>query len=147
MQNQVIMRVKDCFISRITHDNLINNECLIVKLVPSWSNPIKSLSYACSASWKTLCSCNSSGCAKTYVRWSRMGRNLVQTCKPLTWLVYGTSTFLIRKNTGTIENWLQITVELKFILVIKANLMLDEMRSNIPFNFAILQPFHLFFWS
>ena len=62
---------------------------LLVKLVPSWSNPIQSLSYVCSASWKTLCSCISSGCAKTYVRWSRMGRNLVQTCKP---------------GTGTIEN-------------------------------------------
>ena len=41
----------------------------------------------------------------------------------------GTSTFLIQKNTGTVENRLQITVELKFILlIIKANLMLDEIR-------------------
>ena len=61
------------------------------------------------------------GCTKTYVRLSRTGRNLVHTCKPLTWLVRGTSSFLIRKNTGTVENWLQIKVEFKFmLLVIKA---------------------------
>ena len=86
-----------------------------------------------------------SACAKTCVRFSGTGRNLVRTCKPLTRLVHGTSSFLIRKNTATVENWLQITVELKFmLLVIKVNLMLDEIRFNIPFNFAILRPFHLF---
>ena len=30
----------------------------------------------------------STGCAKTYVRLSWTGRNLVLTCKPLTWLVH-----------------------------------------------------------
>ena len=52
------------------------------------------------------------GCAKTYVRSSGTGRNLLWTCKPLTWLLRETSTFLIRKNMETVENWLQITVEL-----------------------------------
>ena len=37
------------------------------------------------------------GCAKTYVWLSGTGRNLVRTCKALTWLVHGTSTFLIKK--------------------------------------------------
>ena len=37
--------------------------------------------------------------------------------------------FNTKKNTGTVENRLQITVELKSILlIIKANLMLDEIR-------------------
>ena len=58
-----------------------------------------------------------SRCAKTYVRFSGTGGNLVRTCKPLKWLVCGTGTFLIRKNTQTVEkNWLQVTVELKFTL-------------------------------
>ena len=30
------------------------------------------------------------------------------------------------------------------LLVIKVNLMLDEISFNIPFNFTILRPFHLF---
>ena len=52
-----------------------------------------------------------------YVRFSGTGGNLVRTCKPLKWLVCGTGTFLIRKNTQTVEkNWLQVTVELKFTL-------------------------------
>ena len=86
------------------------------------------------------------GCAKTYVRLSGTGRNLVQTCIPLTWLFCGTSTFLIRKNKETAENCLQITV--KFILkVIKANLVLDKIRLNIPFNFTIPQSFSFVFRS
>ena len=55
------------------------------------------------------------GCAKTYVRLSGTGRNVVQTCKPLSWLVHGTSTFLTRKNTETVKNWLQIAVEFVFL--------------------------------
>ena len=51
------------------------------------------------------------GCAKTYVRLSGTGRNLVRTCNPLTRLVHGTRTFLIRKNKETVENSLEITVE------------------------------------
>ena len=78
------------------------------------------------------------GCTKTYVRLSRTGRNLVQTCKPLAWLVCGTSSFLIRKNTGTVENWLQIKVEFKFnmLLVIKARF---KWRTIIvlPLNLAL----------
>ena len=50
------------------------------------------------------------GWAKTYV-W------LSGTFNPLTWLVRGTSTFLIRKNRETVENCFQITV---FLNVIKA---------------------------
>ena len=46
---------------------------------------------------------------------SGTGRNVVQTCKPLSWLVHGTSTFLTRKNTETVKNWLQIAVELVFL--------------------------------
>ena len=85
------------------------------------------------------------GYAKTYVQLSGTGRNLVRTCKPLARLVRGTSMFLIRKNKETVENCLQIMVEVKFILkVIKANLMLDKISLNIPFNFAIPQSFHLF---
>ena len=38
-----------------------------------------------------------SGCAKTYVRLPGIGWNVVQTCKPLSWLVHGTSAFLTRK--------------------------------------------------
>ena len=34
-----------------------------------------------------------------------------------------------------------------YLIVIKANLILDKIRLNIHFNFAILQPFHLFFMS
>ena len=51
---------------------------------------------------------------QNYVWLSGTGRNFVGICKPLTWLVCGTSTFLIRKNTETVEKWL--TVELKLIL-------------------------------
>ena len=53
------------------------------------------------------------GCAKTSARLSGTGRNLIRIilCEPLTRLVRGTSTFLIRKNTETSENWCQITVE------------------------------------
>ena len=56
-----------------------------------------------------------SGCAKTYVRLSWTGTNVVQTCKPFSWLVHGTSTFLTGKNTETVKNWLQIAVELVFL--------------------------------
>ena len=56
------------------------------------------------------------GCAKTYVRLSGIGRNLLQT-----------TTFLSRKNT-----------------VIKENLLLGKIRLNIPFSFAIPWPFNLF---
>ena len=56
-----------------------------------------------------------SGCAKTYVRLSGTGTNVVQTCQPLSWLVHGTSTFLTRKITETVKNWLQIAVELVFL--------------------------------
>ena len=31
-----------------------------------------------------------------------------------------------------------------YLIVIKANLILDKIRLNIPFNFAIPQPLHLF---
>ena len=31
-----------------------------------------------------------------------------------------------------------------YLMVIKANPILDKIRLNIPFNFTILQPFHLF---
>ena len=59
---------------------------------------------------------------------------------------YRTSTFLIRKNKETVENCLQITVELKFILklVITANLILNKIKLNIPFNLATPRSFHLF---
>ena len=43
-------------------------------------------------------------CARTYVQSSGTGKNLVQTCKPLTLLVRGTNTFFIRKNTEIVEN-------------------------------------------
>ena len=50
-----------------------------------------------------------------------------------------------KKNKETVENCLQITVELKFILkVTKANLILDEIMLNIPFNFPIPRSFHSF---
>ena len=82
------------------------------------------------------------GCTKTYVRLSRTGRNLVQTCKPLAWLVCGTSSFLIRKNTGTVENWLQIKVEFKFMLLaIKARF---KSRTIYKANNAIKCP--ICFW-
>ena len=55
------------------------------------------------------------------------GRNLVQMCKPLTWLIRGTRSFLIRKNTGTVENWFQIKLEYKFmLLVIKARFSQEQ---------------------
>ena len=49
---------------------------------------------------------------------------------------YRTSTFLIRKNKEAVENCLQITEELKFILklVKTANLILRKIRLNIPFK-------------
>ena len=73
-----------------------------------------------------------SGRAKTYVRLFGTRRKLVRTCKPLTWLVCGTTTFLMRKNKEIVANCHQITVELKFIfLIIKANLMLDEIRFKV----------------
>ena len=82
------------------------------------------------------------GCTKTYVRLSRTGRNLVQTCKPLAWLVCGRSSFLIRKNTGTVENWLQIKVEFKFMLLaIKARF---KSRTIYKANNAIKCP--ICFW-
>ena len=45
---------------------------------------------------------------------SGTGRNLrvVWTRQPLAWIVWSTSTFLIRKNKETVENCLQIMVEL-----------------------------------
>jgi len=92
------------------------------------------------------------GCTKTYVRLSGTGRNLVQTCKPFTQLVRGTSSFLIRKNTGTVENWLQIKVELKFMLLVikarfksrtisKAN---NVIKCPIAFEFQVL---NTTFWT
>ena len=71
------------------------------------------------------------GAPKPMSAWlSSTGRNSVRKCKPLTWLVCGTSTFLIQKNKETV----QINVELKFILkVIKANLILDEIRLKYSF--------------
>ena len=88
----------------------------------------------------------STGCTETYVRLTWTGRKLVLLCKPLTWLVYRTSTFLIRKNKETVENCLQITLELKFVLklVITANLILNKIRLNIPFNLATPRSFYLF---
>ena len=66
--------------------------------------------------WRKFKDFSRPGRTKTTVRWlSRRGRYLVPTCKPLTNLSR-TSSFLNRKNTETLENWLQITVELKFIL-------------------------------
>ena len=54
--------------------------------------------------------------------------------------VVETSTFFIRKNKETVENCLQMTVELKFTLkVIKANLIFNKIRLNIPFTTL---PFH-----
>ena len=42
------------------------------------------------------------------------------------------------------ESCLQIRVELKLILkVIKANLILDKIRLNVPFNFAIQWSFYV----
>ena len=43
--------------------------------------------------------------------------------------------FYLEKNKETVENCLQITVK-------KANLILDEIMLNIPFNFAIPRSFH-----
>ena len=34
-----------------------------------------------------------------------------------------------------------------YLVVIKASLILDKIRLNIPFNFAITWPFHLFQWA
>ena len=49
---------------------------------------------------------------------SETSKNLVLTCKPhFTWMFRGTSTFFDRKNAETVENWLQITVGLKFIIL------------------------------
>ena len=88
------------------------------------------------------------GYAKTYVRLSRTGRNLVWTCQPLAWIFCGTGTVLIRKNKETVENYLQIMAELIFISkVIKANLILDKISLHIPFNFAIPQSFHYFVFT
>ena len=54
------------------------------------------------------------GYTKTYVWLSGTGRNLrvVWTRQPLAWIVWSTSTFSIRKNKETVENCLQIMVEL-----------------------------------
>ena len=82
------------------------------------------------------------GCPKTYVRLSGTVRNLVWTCKPLKWLIVGQAHFSLEKNTETVENWLQITVELKFILYShKSNLILDKLRLTFPFYFATLRLF------
>ena len=73
--------------------------------------------------------------AKTFVWLSGTGRSLhvVRTCKPLTWLVCGTSTFLIIRKK---KDCLQITVELKFILkVINANLIQLHHSMVISFVF------------
>ena len=81
----------------------------------------------------TLGSRVKAGCAKTFVRLSGTGRSLhvVRTCKPLTWLVCGTSTFLITKK----KDCLQITVELKFILkVINTNLI--QLRHSMVISFV-----------
>ena len=85
------------------------------------------------------------GAPKPMSAWlSGTGRNSVQKCKPFAWLVCGKSTFLMSKNKETVE----IKVESKFILkVLKANLILDQIRLNIPFNSAIPQLFDLFLWA
>ena len=57
----------------------------------------------------------------------------------------GQARFYLEKNKETVENCLQIMVEVTFILkVIKANLRLDKISLNIPLNFAISWSFHLF---
>ena len=65
-----------------------------------------------------------------YVRLSGTGRNLVRTCEPSTWLVHGTSSFLIEKKTKTFENWNYSGIKV-YCIVMKANLLLDKIRSNI----------------
>ena len=39
-----------------------------------------------------------------------------------------------------------VTIKI-YLVVIKASLILDKIRLNIPFNFAITWPFHLFEWA
>ena len=77
-----------------------------------------------------------SGSTKTYFQLSGTERNLVCTCKPLTWLVRGTSTFFITKKKYR-NSWKLTsnysTIKIYFI-VIKVNLALDKTRLNIPFQ-------------
>ena len=92
---------------------------------------------------------HSSGCAKTYVRLSGTGRNLVRTWKPLTWFVRGTSTFLIFNRQKKNRNSWKLTsnynrIKIYLIVINKANLILDKIMLNIPFNFAMPRPFYLF---
>ena len=80
------------------------------------------------------------GYTKTYVWLSRTGKNLVRICKPLTWLVHRTSTFLIRKIKETKKksssNYSSIKIHLK-------NLILDKIRFKIVF--LLTSPFHSHF--
>ena len=124
----------------------VTNKCRVSCNINSQSHPLFPVADAYFKHFETLVGEFSSGCTKTYVRLSGTGRSSVRTCKPLTWLVHGTSTFFIRRkkyrNSWKLtSNYSRIEI---YLIVTKAHLIFDKIRLNVPFNFAILRPSHLF---
>ena len=78
---------------------------------------------------------------QNYVRLSVTGRNFLGTCKPLTWLVCGTSTFLIRKKRNSwkvTSNYSRIETDL-FLVKYKNKVKLFIHHSSVfkPSNIVI----------
>ena len=120
-----------------------NKACWLILLSDNVTE--QSVMQSCFKSCLFLCSMDCghiTECAKTYVPLSGTGRNLVWTCKPLTW-VHGTSTVSIRKKNRNswklTSNYSRIKIII-YLLVIKANLILDKINKVI--KFILTSPFH-----